>query len=433
MVATTYDRDAVARLRTEPIDLVEKGLGGSAATSGRTAAEIAAAGLPLHGGDFILPVMTLRESALARDIDALARFCADAGIEHAPHAKTSMAPALFARQIDAGAWGLTAATAGQVQVYRRFGVARILLANQLVDPAGIAWIAAELRRDPGFEFCCYVDSPAGVRILETALAAEAASAGSDLGRPLDVLIEIGHPGGRTGVRDDADAIALAGVVEESPALRYVGVSAYEGGLGHGREPDVLAAVAELCARLTGLARRLAPSDGRPYLVSAGGSGYPDVVAEQLSAAGDIATVVLRSGSYVAHDHGLFARVSPFVGAETSYRLEGALELWAHVLSRPEPGRALLSAGRRDAPFDAGLPIPLRIRAADGTERPATGLTVSSLNDQHAFVDLDAATPLDVGEAVCLGISHPCTAFDKWRYLPVVDDAGTVLDVVRTFF
>ena len=32
-----------------------------------------------------------------------------------------------------------------------------------------------------------------------------------------------------------------------------------------------------------------------------------------------------------------------------------------------------------------------------------------------------------------GISHPCTAFDKWRLIPVVDDDYTVVDAVLTFF
>jgi len=35
--------------------------------------------------------------------------------------------------------------------------------------------------------------------------------------------------------------------------------------------------------------------------------------------------------------------------------------------------------------------------------------------------------------VCLGISHPCTAFDKWQLIPVVDEEYRIVDVVRTFF
>lgn len=426
MTATTYDRDAVQALHGRPVDAFEKGFGGSPATSGRTPRQIADAAITLHDGDFVFPVMALRESALARDIDALARFCADTGVEHAPHAKTSMAPAIFGRQIDAGAWGLTAATIGQVQVYRRFGVGRVLLANELVDPAAIRWVAGERDRDPAFDFFCYVDSAAGVEILRRELTGRSM-------RPLDVLVELGHNGGRTGVRSDSAAGALADLVRATPALRLAGVSAYEGGVGAGRGADVLTGVRALADRVVDVARAVAPGDGGVFVVSAGGSGYPDVVAERLTRARDIATVVLRSGSYVTHDHGLFASLSPFTGPASPYHLSGALELWAHVLSRPERALALLSAGRRDAPFDSGLPIPLVVRTHDGRTTPATAMTVVALNDQHAYLSVPPESDLAVGAAVCMGISHPCTAFDKWRYLPVVDDDDRVLDVVRTYF
>ena len=57
----------------------------------------------------------------------------------------------------------------------------------------------------------------------------------------------------------------------------------------------------------------------------------------------------------------------------------------------------------------------------------------ALNDQHAFLDLPPELPLAVGDMAAVGISHPCTTFDKWRLLPVVDDDYTVVEAVRTFF
>ncbi|MGI8867988.1 MAG: alanine racemase [Mycobacteriales bacterium] len=421
---TAYDAPAVEALRDRPISLLDKGFGGSERTCERSAREIARAGLALHDGDFILPVMTLRQNALEHNIAAMARFCAEHGVELAPHAKTTMSPPLFARQLDAGAWGLTAATVGHVQVYRAFGVGRVLLANQLVDPAAIRWVMAERRRDPEFAFSCYVDGADGIAILAAAAGHEDA--------PLDVLIELGHAGGRTGVRDDAAARDLARRILTTPGLRLAGVSAYEGSVGPVRTPETLDGVAALCDRVAALAHELVPATGS-FIVSAGGSAYPDVVAERLSAARDVAVVVLRSGSYLTHDHGMYAEVSPFARPDSAYALRPALELWTHVLSHPEPGLALLSIGRRDAPFDAGWPVPLRVRGRGGEVRPAGGMAVVHMNDQHAFLRLDDPGSVSVGEALCLGISHPCTAFDKWRQLPVVDDRGIVVDVVPTFF
>jgi len=114
-------------------------------------------------------------------------------------------------------------------------------------------------------------------------------------------------------------------------------------------------------------------------------------------------------------------------------LEPALELWAHVLSRPEPGLALACAGRRDVAFDAGLPVPLRVRGRDGSLRPATGVRAVRLDDQHCYLQLNDGAGLDPGEMVCFGVSHPCTTFDKWRVIPVIDDDCRVVDAVHTFF
>jgi D-serine deaminase-like pyridoxal phosphate-dependent protein len=109
-----------------------------------------------------------------------------------------------------------------------------------------------------------------------------------------------------------------------------------------------------------------------------------------------------------------------------------------VLSRPEPGLALLGAGRRDAGFDKGLPVPLRaIRRDGGGTAPGrtdlAGSKVTELNDQHAYLRLDEAVALAPGDLVALGISHPCTTLDKWRVIPVVDDDDMVIDIVHAYF
>ena len=134
-----------------------------------TAAGLAAARPALHAAGFTYPLLTLRESALANNIEAMAAYCDRAGVALAPHGKTAMSPELAARQLVHGAWGITVATIGQLRTYRAFGFPRLLLANELVDEAGIAWLAAELAADPGFEAYCYVDSLDGVAILDRVL------------------------------------------------------------------------------------------------------------------------------------------------------------------------------------------------------------------------------------------------------------------------
>ena len=460
-------------LRERPIDPTEKGFGpltaagadangagangAGAAGGGVTAARLAAARPALHAAGFTYPLLTLRESALANNIEAMAAYCDRAGVALAPHGKTAMSPELAARQLAHGAWGITVATIGQLRTYRAFGFPRLLLANELVDEAGIAWLAAELAADPGFEAYCYVDSTDGVAILDGVLSH--LSGHFPAGRRLGVLVEIGHDGGRTGCRTDAQALDVAKAAAATDTLRVAGVAGYEAGYGPGNEAgyepgneqsigagsqaEVLGLIAAFCRRLRGLAETLAtvsdsgassgPGPGDELIVTAGGSAYFDVVTRELTAGGTAGmTVILRSGAYVTHDHGHYGSVSPARrGAADAPALRPALELWAQVLSRPEPGLALLGAGRRDAGFDAGLPVPLRA-VRRGAPAALTG-EVTELNDQHAYLRLDSETALAPGDLVCLGISHPCTTLDKWRVMPVVSDDGRVIDAVHAFF
>jgi D-serine deaminase-like pyridoxal phosphate-dependent protein len=426
---------AVDALRERPLPSTGKGLGLLAATAEVTAAGLAARRTSLFGPGLTMPLLVLKQDALDHNIGAMARYCAGAGVQLAPHGKTTMAPQIVARQIEAGAWGVTAATISQVQVFREFGVPRVLLANELTEPAAVGWLAAELAADPGFDCYVYADSLDGVRLLQE--GAQAGGTGS--ARPLPVLVELGQRGGRTGCRSAGQALAVAAAVTAAPGLRLAGVAGYEGSIGHDREPATLAAVTAFCRQLRALAGRLPPPQAGQdeYLITAGGSLYFEVVVAELTAPagpGPAPTVVLRSGAYVTHDHGIYARLTP--GAQphgTGPALVPALELWARVLSAPEPGLAIAGAGRRDAPFDQGFPVPLRIRRAGGQEGDAAGLRVTALDDQHAYLQLPAGCELHPGDLVCLGISHPCTAFDKWQLIPVVDEDYRITDVVRTFF
>jgi D-serine dehydratase len=420
-------RTALHAWRERPIEPAETGFTGIGPL---TAAELVDRKVRLRGGELTFPLMVIRESALASNIATLAAWCADHGVELAPHGKTTMSPELIARQLEAGAWGVTAATIGQVRAYVDFGVRTVLLANQLVDPAGIGWLARATTAHPDLTVICYVDSVEGVALLDRELTRHGAT------RRLPVLVELGLSGRRTGARSMEDAMAVARAAAATSALVVVGATGYEGVLGHGRAPDELDAVAAFCRDVRALGLRLRDEGlvdpAGDLLLSAGGSTYFDVVAREL-VGDEPATVVLRSGGYVTHDEGLYGPSTPLPTGGSPYELRAALEVWAYVLSRPEPGRALVGAGRRDLPFDVKLPVVHRVVSSDGSERAVDGLTVSALNDQHGFLDLPVESDVAVGDRVGFGISHPCTAFDKWRVIPVIDDDDRIVEVAHTLF
>jgi len=398
--------------------------------------------------EFWTPLTVLDDDAMRRNAATIQAWAAEHGLELMPHGKTTMAPALWNLQLEAGATGLTLATPGQVRTARWFGVGTIMLANAIVAPAALAWLAGELA-DPDFAFRSWVDSVDTVEAMERGLAEGLAATDATLPRPIDVLVELGAPGGRTGARTLEAAVELAQRVADSPVLRLAGVAGYEGSLGHDRSPETLAAVSGYLADLVTL-RDLLLDRGlltpgsiaaADVIVSAGGSAYLDLVAEAFApaieadaAAGRRTRWILRSGASLLHDHGFYRGISPL-----DDRLEPAMRGYARVVSHPEPGLALLDGGKRDFPYDEGLPVPLAAAAAiGGAERALDAASVTALNDQHAFLradELGAALPVAIGDVVSLGLSHPCTAFDKRRWLPVVEHAGSdlVIDLVRTFF
>lgn len=401
--------------------------------------EISRQGWNVLAEDLPLPLLVLKESALQNNLRVMAEFCAHHRVLLAPHGKTTMAPQLFQRQLDAGCWGITAGSVEQLQVMHRVGVPRVMLANQAVGKANVTALAGYVD-DPSIEVYVFVDSVAGAQDLAHAVKASGASA------PLAVLAEVGYVGGRTGARSIEDLVAVAETIAGSRGrLRLAGVAGFEGLLpvermsstaadapGEDRIAEYIASIGMGVAAL----RDRMPDD---YIVSAGGSAAFDaVIAGLRDQIGEPARLILRSGCYVTHDHGMYSETSPLQAgnspaAEQFGALEPALEMWAYVQSVPEPGLAILTCGRRDVPFDYGLPVPLRHLTRSGEARLVEGWTITNVNDQHAYLRLAAGGTPAVGDRVVLGISHPCTAFDKWRLIPVVDDDYYIVDAVRTYF
>jgi D-serine deaminase-like pyridoxal phosphate-dependent protein len=387
-------------------------------------------------GDLLLPAMVLKESALQHNIDTMARFCRQAGVSLAPHGKTTMAPQIVRRQLAAGAWGVCAATVSQARVFRAFGVPRVLIANEVVEPAAIAWIAGEQHSHADAEILCLVDSVEGVSRMTEALQALRPQ------RPLPVLLEMGVAGGRAGCRTPRQASEVADAVRRSPFLRLAGVEGFEGIIDGGDVAGALRSVDQYVDEIRAVTESLSAAgsfDGSDeVIVSAGGSAYFDRVVERLAQPWGLdrsIRVVLRSGCYVTHDDGHYERVSPFGsrgGGEP--RLRPALEVWGAVLSLPEPGLAIVGLGKRDVPHDLDLPVPRAVQPREQPLRSIEGtLAIVALNDQHAYVRVERGEDVRVGDLIGCGISHPCTAFDKWGLIPVVDDDYTVIDAVRTFF
>lgn len=399
--------------------------------------EVGAQGWGLLSGELETPVALLKASVLDSNARWMREFLRRTGASLCPHGKTSMAPQLFQRQLRDGAWGITLATPQEACVALEYGVKRILLANQLVGRRAVQWFQGALDADPELDMSCLVDSLEGVQRLDSASGR----------RPIPVLLELGLEGGRCGARDLGKALAVARAVKASNRLRLRGVECFEGIVMSPDPAADRAGVEGWLDALGELARRCAAEElfeTEEVLLSAGGSAYFDLVAARLSAT-DLnrpSRVLLRSGCYVSHDAGHYARLVARLEGRlpVGWRLPGplrpALEVWGRVLSRPESGLAFLDFGKRDVAFDIDLPRPILWARPGLHAAPQTvpkGWTIPSLYDQHARMAIPLDADLAVGDLVGCAISHPCTTFDKWQLLWVVDDAYRVVEGIRTFF
>jgi D-serine dehydratase len=394
--------------------------------------QVAAQGWNVWRGDLPLPLAVIKQPQLTHNLRWMQDFVDGQGIAFAPHGKTTMSPQLFDAQLKQGAWGITVATIAQLRVAVQSGVRRTLIANQVLQAVDLREVARLLQQTPQLRVVFLLDSSAQLRMIESLSGPQA----------FEVLVEVGVPGGRTGTRTPEAAVALARAAHASAAVRLVGVECYEGLGVKGVDEVDRASCQALMQRVHAVARQLDTEDlfqTDEVIVSAGGSGIFDLVAPALRPALSRKVVgVLRSGCYVTHDDGNYRRlvgaVNRRLGCDRG--LEAALEVWTLVQSMPEAGLALLTGGRRDLSYDIEMPIPVRWCAA-GTRQPMPtpgGWTVSAMNDQHAYLRLgDQPGSLQVGDRVALGISHPCTTFDKWRWMAVIDDDGQVIDAVITCF
>jgi D-serine dehydratase len=384
--------------------------------------------------DVSLPAAVLYADRVEHNLKWMQAFVAEYGVKLAPHGKTTMAPQLFRRQLETGAWGITLATAHQVRAAYHGGVSRILMANQLVGRHNMMMIA-ELLSDHDFEFFCLVDSVEGVEQLGKFF--------TSVRKPLQVLLELGVPGGRTGVRDAAQRNAVLEAIARYPdVLKLAGVELYEGVLKEEHE------VREFLQSAVTITRELVEQgrfDRTPAVLSGAGSAWYDVVAEEFVKASETGKVeiVLRPGCYLTHDVGVYRKAQTDIFARNPVAkkmgqgLLPALQLWAYVQSIPEPDRAIIGLGKRDAAFDAGMPEPAR-HYRPGSEAPrdvaaSEGWEIFGMMDQHAYLRIPAGADLKVGDMIAFDISHPCLTFDKWRQVLVVDPAYSVTDVIETFF
>ncbi|AIR64842.1 amino acid deaminase [Cedecea neteri] len=381
--------------------------------------------------DVCLPAALIKKSALKNNIRWMQAYADARGVSLAPHGKTTMTPWIFQQQQKAGAWAIGVGSAWQASIAMSAGIDRVLMVNQLVGKANITLVSQLKHKHTAVDYICCVDSEANARTLSDFF--------SQQGQTLDVLIELGVPGGRCGCRSTEQALALAKRVAELPGLTLRGLELYEGVLhGDNPQPKIEALLQEAAALACQMERYV---DGE-FLLTGAGSVWYDVVCNIWLAAEKPANcrIAIRPGCYITHDGGIYQEAQDQlmardrIACDLGGDLVSALELVAMVQSVPESDRAIVNFGKRDSAFDAGLPQPIaHYRQGKPLASPSETIEATGIMDQHAMLKLKPGADVQVGDILVFSTSHPCLTFDKWKALLLVDDEYNVLDELETAF
>ena len=385
---------------------------------GKTLEQFLATKPNLFTANFQFPIMVIKESAVKNNIAQMMSFCNLVDAELAPHVKTTMSPQLAQMQVAAGATALTVANFWQGRIFLKHGFKNLIIANEVLDPTAIKEIA-KINKQKQAEIIFYVDSILALEIIQKHTPVEGEQ---------NLFIEIGTENGRGGVRELSLVEQIAQRISADKRLNLIGVTGFEGAV-----PDVARGrrgekkISKFCQKIVAAAELAYPyKSDQQFVISAGGSAYFDIVARELNKFEKPRRLLLRSGGYITHDHRYYEDIYPFASSDRSF--QPAIEVWAQVISKPEKDFGVLNLGKRDIGNDLHNPIP--IKSYDGQVKSFSAV-IEKLNDQHGY--LRGRQEFSLAQLIGLGISHPCTTFDKWGLIPLVNDNYDLIDCLQTFF
>ncbi len=326
--------------------------------------------------DLNTPALVVDVDALERNITAMARISAAAGLALRPHAKTHKSVEIARRQIAAGAVGVCCAKLGEAEALTSGGIEGILITSPVVGAAGVERLAALAARASG--------------LMATADHPDAVDALARSGAALTVIVDIDPGIHRTGVADGDAAVALAQRIAASESLSFGGVQFYCGAQQHIEAYQARReAIVERTEYLRAIVRRLEAAGLAPPIVTGGGTGTHRIDIEL-----GLLTE-LQVGSYVFMDR-QYADCALCPDGEAPF--ETALMIDARVISKNHPFMATVDAGFKAFATEAGAP-PIVTGAAEGSAYHFMG-------DEHGGVvpPRGVAAP-GLGEVVTFAAPH----------------------------
>lgn len=338
---------------------------------------------------FGTPCAVVDLDVVDRNIAHVQALCEAAGRANRPHIKTHKSPFLARRQLDAGAIGITCQKLGEAEVMVDAGIEDILIATNIIGAARSGRLAA-LQQRVALKLCA--DNPVSL--------AAYAEAGRAAERPVRVLIECDTGQKRAGVETPGEAVALAKIARDDPALEFAGLLFYPPRDGWAATQRFLDEARAGLADL-GLVPEIISTGGTPNLVD---MDHLDGATEH------------RAGTCIFNDRMMMA--AGFASVE-----DCALRIFTSVVSRAGVARGILDAGSKTFTSDTG--------GLDGfgliLEHPEA--RIHKMAEEHGFLDLSACDEKPaVGDILRVIPNHVCVAVNMFDQLVAVR-GNSIVDVL----
>jgi 3-hydroxy-D-aspartate aldolase len=333
-------------------------------------------GAPLAEVD--TPALLIDLDAFERNLAALPRKVAGTPVKLRPHSKTHKSPIIALKQMALGAVGVCCQKVGEAEALVHGGVPDVLIANEVVGAAKLRRLAA-LARQAKIAVC--VDDPGNI--------ADLADAAAEFDAQIQVLIEIDVGAGRCGVAPGEAALDLARIVAATKRLRFDGLQAYQGAAQHIRDHAERRQAIERAVKLARDTKSMIEASGIPCpRVTGAGTG-----SFAFEAASGLYTE-LQCGSYVFMDADYSRNLDAAGKAQPEF--EQSLYVWATVMSRPLPERAVVDAGLKAVSIDSGMPV-----LPDFPD-----VVFSRASDEHGKLEIKGKVEgIEVGDKVRLTPGH----------------------------